>query len=110
MAENILELGPDTFDKTIADTKGVLVVYFYGPYCGHCMAFTPVFEQVVAEMGGQAVFSKLNSFEHIDIGRRCGIRGTPTLVFYKDGSQVYKQAGSLSKENFESIIKTCLAQ
>jgi thioredoxin-like negative regulator of GroEL len=108
MAGNILELGPDTFDKTIADTKGALVVYFYGPYCGQCMAFTPIFEEVAAEMGDKALFAKVNSFEHIDLGLRCGIRGTPTIVFYKNGQQCDKQLGGEPKEAFKSRVGACI--
>lgn len=97
MAE-ITELGPDSFDKTIADTKGLLVVYFYGPYCGHCEAFNPIFESVSSEMGDKVKFTKLNMFEHIKLAEKCAVRGTPTILIYKDGKECDRQIGGEPKD------------
>jgi len=109
MAGNIIELGPDTFKKTINETKGLLVVYFYGPYCGQCAAFNPIFEAVVDETGDKAVFSKLNMFEYVDLAQYCAVRGTPTIIFYKDGKECDRKMGGESKEAFAARISACLS-
>jgi thioredoxin len=106
MAEDIMELGPDTFDKTIKDTKGLLLVYFYGPYCGQCMAFNPIFESVVSEIGGKVAFAKVNMFEHTKLAEYCGVRGTPTLIIYKAGKECDRQMGAMSKENLLARLES----
>jgi thioredoxin 1 len=107
---DILELAPDTFYKTISDTKGLLVVYFYGPYCGHCEAFNPIFESVVSEMDGNATFAKVNMFDHVALAQYCAVRGTPTIIIYKDGKELDRQTGGEAKDAFSARIGACLTK
>ena len=43
----MLDLTPDTFDKTVNGGKHVLVE-FYAPWCGHCKHLTPELKKLGA--------------------------------------------------------------
>ena len=105
----IVELGPDTWDKNVSDAKGLIVVYFWGPACGHCTMFSPIFEAVAAEVGDRAVFAKVNCTEHVSVAIDCGIRGTPTVLIYKDGEVVDRHVGAETKEALVKRITDLLA-
>jgi thioredoxin 1 len=102
MPKAIVELSADSWDKNVSDAKGLTVVYFWGPSCGHCTMFTPIFEAVAAEMDDKAAFAKVNCSEHINVATDCGIRGTPTVLIYKDGEVRDRHIGA---ETGEALAK-----
>jgi len=55
----------------------------------------PVFERVAAGAEPAARFAKLNTDEAQDIAGRYGIRSIPTLMVFKDGREVARQAGAM---------------
>ena len=109
MPATIIELGPDTWDKNVSDAKGLVVVYFWGPACGHCIMFSPIFEAAAAELGDRAGFAKVNCSEHMSIVADCGIRGTPTVLIYRGGDVLERHVGGETKEALVKRITDLLA-
>ena len=69
------------------DSNPDCVVYFWGPHCGLCRYTSPIFENVVKEYDGVS-FAKLNVTENTGTYSMLGIKGVPTIKFYKDGMTV----------------------
>ena len=72
-----------------------LVVDFWAPWCGPCRAMAPAFEQAAAELEPHFRLAKLNTDDESDIAGRYGIRSIPTLIVFKLGREVARQAGAL---------------
>lgn len=105
MADGILELTADTYAAEVAKTKGVLVVYFWAPWCGHCKGFSPMYDEVAADLAGHAVFAKVNCDEQTPAAVQCNVSGTPTTVIYKDGKEVDRVVGGLPKDTLQTRIQ-----
>lgn len=97
-----VQLSMDNFDSMI---KGVPVfVKFYSPNCPHCQRLVPVWEKV-----DESAPSHPQGFHVADVDctsetllcERFGIRGVPTLLFFKDG-MMYKFAG---RREYNDIMK-----
>jgi thioredoxin 2 len=90
-----LTLTAENFDRHVAQSGVPVVVDFWAQWCGPCRSMAPAFERVAAETEPAARFAKLNTDEAQDIGARYGIRSIPTLVVFKDGKEVARQAGAM---------------
>ncbi|MEY2919577.1 MAG: hypothetical protein RL261_882 [Pseudomonadota bacterium] len=90
-----VELNSAGFDRHVSQSGVPVVVDFWAPWCGPCRSMAPVFERLAAETEPAARFAKLNTDEAQDIAARYGIRSIPTLMVFKDGREVARQAGAM---------------
>jgi thioredoxin 1 len=104
MAEGIVEITGETWAGEVEKTNGITLIYFWAPWCGHCKAFAPTYDEVAAELAGKARFARLNCDENGSLAAQCSISGTPTTVVYKDGKEVDRMVGGMPKEDFRKRI------
>jgi protein disulfide-isomerase A6 len=86
-AGKVIELSPDNFDAVVLDDTKNVFVKFYAPWCGHCVRMVPAFEELAAQTKGDFVIAKLDASTHGDLAGRFGVRGFPTLKYFKKGAK-----------------------
>ena len=100
----IVHLTDDSFDETIKNAKGPVLVDFWAAWCGPCKTIAPYLDQIAGEMEGQATVAKVNVDENGDLSARFGVRSIPTLLVFKDGRVVDQTVGALPKELIKSFV------
>ncbi|KAI7885804.1 thioredoxin-like protein [Lichtheimia hyalospora FSU 10163] len=90
-AVTIPELSSSDFESTIG--QGVWFVEFFSPYCPHCRAFAPTWQQLADEHEALAStkdfhFAKVDCTLSGDICKAQGIRAFPTLHLYAQGNLI----------------------
>jgi len=105
----IVHLTDDSFDETIKNAHGPVLVDFWAAWCGPCKIIAPYLDQIAGEVAGQATVAKVNVDENGDLSARFGIRSIPTLVVFKDGRVVDQQIGALPKEQIRSLLQKHIA-
>lgn len=90
-----------TFKEAI--NSGIVLVDFWAPWCGPCRAFGPIFEKVASE-NADVVFCKVNTEDEPDLAMANEIQAIPTLMAFRDGVQVFQQAGALPAHALQKLI------
>ncbi|KAN0064166.1 hypothetical protein ACQY0O_003333 [Thecaphora frezii] len=84
-----LQLTHRNFDEIVLNPDNDVLVEFYAPWCGHCKALHPVYQEVAKDFSGDesCVVAQFNADEeaHKEIAKRYGISSFPTLLFFPKG-------------------------
>lgn len=101
----ILHLTDDSFDETIKNAQGPVMVDFWAAWCGPCKMIAPYLDQLAGEVEGKATVAKVNVDENGDLSARFGIRSIPTLVLFKDGRVVDQVIGARTKDELRTLLQ-----
>jgi len=103
----VLVLTDATFDEAVAQNDALLVE-FYAPWCGHCKTLAPEYEkaaQTLADNGSAGKLSKVDATANKESAEKHGIKGFPTLKFFKKGHVSEYNGGRTAPEIVNWISK-----
>lgn len=83
-----------------------MVVDFWAPWCAPCRMMAPVFEEAASRLEPDLRFAKVNTDEHQETAARYGIRSIPTLIVFKGGREVARQAGALDPRSLARWLES----
>src|SRR5262245_55604910 len=108
MSEHVSDVKDDTFEQEVLKSNVRVLVDFWAEWCGPCKALAPTVDQVAQKNDGKAKVVKLNVDDNNDTAQRYGIKGIPTLILFKGGSEAERVVGATSKENISRMIDRVL--
>ena len=90
----IQEVNTTEFDAL--DKKGAILIEFYSKTCGPCKMLAFVLKDIVKNDPDLRVYT-IDFNENEELKDRCGVKGFPTMLFLKDGSEVSRLEGLKQK-------------
>ncbi|NLY29263.1 MAG: thioredoxin [Firmicutes bacterium] len=94
----VQQLSDSTFEASVLQQSGVVLVDFWAPWCGPCRMVGPIVEDLAKDYAGKATIAKLNVDENQQTAMKYGIMSIPTLMIFKDGEPVDKIVGAAPKQ------------
>lgn len=97
---------PKSFDKTIKNSKKLVLVDFWAEWCGPCRMIAPNVEEMAQEMKDKLVVAKydLGQDGAETIVRRYRIEAIPLLIVFEKGKEVGRHVGYMSKEDLRAWL------
>ena len=90
-----IDLTAANFDRFIARAGLPVLVDFWADWCGPCKMMAPIFQQVAAEMRTRVRFAKVETEAHPQVSMRHHIKGIPSLLLFRNGSEVARTSGAM---------------
>ena len=101
-----LELTAANFQQHVKRNDIPLVVDFWAPWCGPCKMMGPAFAQAAAQLEPRVRLAKLNTEAEQNIGAQLGIRSIPTMIVFRNGREVARQAGAMAAPDIVRWVQT----
>ena len=86
--------------------EGSVLVDFWGPRCQPCLAMMPTVARLEEEAAGAVRVVKVNAPEAREICRELKVFGLPTYVLMRDGEELERLSGDVSREDIERAFET----
>lgn len=102
---SVVHLTDASFDHTLAEHMGLVLVDFWAAWCGPCRAIAPVLEELAQEYAGRVTVAKINVDDYPGLATRFDVRSIPTLVFFKGGQVVDHVIGAVPKAELKKRLK-----
>lgn len=100
----LIDLDEEEFQNHLS--KDYRFVEFYAPWCGHCQKLAPLWEELAETMTHSKLkISRMDCTLYRPICQEYGVKGYPTLLWFKDGEKVEKYSGSRTIEEFKKYIE-----
>jgi thioredoxin 2 len=101
-----IDVGRDQgFETLIAHSPLPVLVDFWAPWCGPCKMVAPEIAKIAREAAGHFVVVKVNTEESQALARKFRVSAIPTMVLFRSGLEVARQAGAMPAPAIRKFLR-----
>ena len=94
--------------REIIQSETPTLVDFYATWCGPCQQMHPILDKLKDKMGSTVRVVKIDVDKNQEVAAKFKIRSVPTILLFKKGEILWRQAGGMDAKGLEQKIKNAL--
>ncbi|WP_218079336.1 thioredoxin-disulfide reductase [Anthocerotibacter panamensis] len=94
--------------KLYHESDKLIVVKYVAPGCGPCHVLKPILKKAVDEFTGKMHLVEIDIAAEPEIAQQAGVRGTPTLQFFKNTELMTQTMGMKQRKELIGLIQKFL--
>lgn len=105
MSKFVNEVNDVDFERDVLQAGRPVLVDFWAEWCAPCRMIAPIVGAVAEQYKDAAGVVKINVDENPAAAQRYGIKGIPTLILFRDGKEVERIVGAVSKDALSRLVE-----
>lgn len=102
-ATSVVQITEENYDEVVRSQK-VILILFWAPWSAPDRAIVPIVDAVSKDYAGRVKTGKVNVDENLRLSRKFNIKGIPTVVVLKDGSEQERIVGLVPKKSLSDLL------
>jgi len=102
---NVGNVDQGSFETEVINAEKPILVDFWAEWCGPCRTLAPLLDEIAGEVGEKARIVKVNIDQNGDLAAKYGVRGIPTMIFFKSGEAAKTLVGLQSKDEIKKSLE-----
>jgi thioredoxin 2 len=101
-----VNLDAGNFQRHIGSNDIPVLVDFWAAWCGYCKKMAPAFEQATIQLEPFVRLAKIDTEASPAIAKRYAVSSLPTLILFRGGKEIARQAGALSLDQISAWVRS----
>lgn len=98
-----IDVTSENFKQEVLQSDKPVLVDFWASWCGPCRMLGPVLEEL-GEEHHEIKICKVNTDDERELAISFGIDSIPCVISFKDGKQIDKSVGFVSKDKLLALL------
>ena len=94
----------ETLERVVKGSSVPVVVDFYADWCQPCKVMAPTLDQLARDRMGEVLVAKLDTDRSPAMAVKYAIRGIPTLIVFRDGTEARRQTGAVPLDRLRALV------
>ena len=106
-ADSITTIEENQFEEFVLNADKPVLVDFYADWCGPCKVLSPTIEELAQDKNykDKYYFYKVNVDYANNIAKEYNIMYIPTVIIFKDGTEITRSSGVVEKDYIVDMLK-----
>jgi thioredoxin 2 len=99
-----IDVYSSNFSQQVLQDPGFVLVEFWAPSCGYCIAMNPIFDKIASDKAGIVKIVKINTMYESNLASEYNVMGTPHFVLFNGGQKITEASGAMTRAQLEGWI------
>ena len=101
-----VSVNDENFKQEVLESELPVMLDVWGPSCVHCTRLEPIIVRLATKYEGKIKVAEMNAASARKTSGSLGVRGTPTVIYFKDGKIIERVSGFRGELYHMEIIET----